>query len=454
MFSLPVSAVEWQSLMESKSRVYDEFGSLMSPQKELLQSLYHYLRNRAKPVATFSAPPASGKTHVISLLAHYLLNEQVKCCIVVPNDELKTDFLEQHARVKYDQHPNILSLAEYLKKLSCYDVAIVDEAHNLRSAYELNPDIVQTFILDKNDAHFHNISYRFLKQKQFMATILSTEDCTDILRTLSQYPRFRLSAIKIKKRLSKWIGFMIVNENECKIKFMHADPSRRSLIPAKSLILFSATPLDTQELEFYCNISKSSVQTFTLQSKSNAKGNVVFFAVDKAIRFENKIAISVNALKVAKRKSLVLVNNTEGCDRWFSYLNHVFPHGRVNVIKSGLSGSRRRAIFEKFKDTKDGILLSSSSVFWEGITIRDLQLLIIPDLPYPEPHLLDIYNNHQFTYGATIRRRLTQGLGRIGRNPKDRAVGLMLFKPTTATDVSVFNERSLPNVLLALKERE
>lgn len=450
---LPPTVIDWLTFMESKSKVYEEFGSFMEPQKELLRILYQYLHSLPKRVATFSAPPASGKTHVISLVAHYLFNERVKSCIVVPNDELKSDFVEQNTKVKFPRHPNVLSLAEYLKDNSQYDIAMVDEAHNLRSAYELNPNIVKTFLLDRNDPYFNDISYRYLNDKKFVASTLSIEACSDILKILIKNPRFKASAIRIKKELSSWIGFIIANESECKIKLLYADPSKRSLTPRNALILFSATPLDNKELEFYCNIPVDDIQPFPVESAISAKGKITYFALNKTIRFEDKIEIAINALRRAERKSLILLNNTEGCDKWFSYLNHVISNDRVSNIRSGLNGDQRRSIFEKFKSTKDGILLSSSSVFWEGITIRDLQLLIIPDSPYPEPHLLDIYNNKKFTHATTVKRRLIQGLGRIGRNPKDRAVGLMLFRPNIADNAVILDRQKLSEkVMLALKE--
>lgn len=450
MVNIPVSYDAWLKLMGSKSKLYDQFGDFMLPQKALLKTIYGFLKTPDRPVVTLSAPPASGKTHVISIVAHYLLTKRVKCCIVVPNAELKTDFSDQNSKVKFTHHPPVLSLAEYLKDTAAYDVAIVDEAHNLRSGYELNSRLVKTFILAKGDKYFEDISTTYLKGRSFAALTLSIEACNDIICKLSNNLKFKQTLFPIRKSLSKWIGFLIITENECKIKLMYADPSSRSLVPSQLLILFSATPLDNRELEFYCNIPKSSIMSYPAEQTTLRKSNVAYVAIKTGMKFDEKLDIAFRILKLATKKSLILLNNSEGCDKWFSYIKHLLPKAMIYQIKSGLSSSTRKRVYDEFRGNPRGILVTSSSVFWEGITIKDLQFLIIPDLPYPEPNLLDIYNGQSFTYKMTVKRRLIQGLGRIGRNPQDTSVAIMLFRPPQLDRVVYMEKASIVEDISAL----
>ncbi|MGD9200240.1 MAG: helicase C-terminal domain-containing protein [Chitinispirillia bacterium] len=108
-----------------------------------------------------------------------------------------------------------------------------------------------------------------------------------------------------------------------------------------------------------------------------------------------------------------------------------------NVYAQGISGSRT-VIFNNFKESKNSVLLGTSS-FWEGIDApgKTCELVIIPRLPFPVPtHPLtqalaekarDQFGDSFFGFSipeAVIKFR--QGAGRLIRSADDRGVLLVL----------------------------
>ena len=85
----------------------------------------------------------------------------------------------------------------------------------------------------------------------------------------------------------------------------------------------------------------------------------------------------------------------------------------------------REDIYRDFMRSEKGVLFTSSQVFWEGITIEDLRLVVFFDPPYPRPHLLDLRKGRKVYGKRDLVRRLNQGMGRIGR--KDGGIGVLLF---------------------------
>ena len=79
---------KWLTELEQYSRKYQKFGSLMPPQVQLLEQVFNNLISPKYKVVSFTAPPASGKTHVIALCAAYLYKNGFATCIVTPNGEL------------------------------------------------------------------------------------------------------------------------------------------------------------------------------------------------------------------------------------------------------------------------------------------------------------------------------------------------------------------------------
>ena len=83
--------------------------------------------------------------------------------------------------------------------------------------------------------------------------------------------------------------------------------------------------------------------------------------------------------------------------------------------------------YRNFLNCPNGILVTASTVFWEGITINGLNLLIIFERPFPRPRLVDLLNKKAHTGNLDMSRRLRQGIGRVGRKKGDSGLSLTLF---------------------------
>lgn len=428
---LPETKKLWISWLASKSKIYEEFGSFMNAQNELFVNIYDFLSDPKSAVSVFIAPPASGKTHVISLLHYFLKTSKIKTCVVVPNGELKKDFIEHQNKIKSPSFisPDVLTLAQYVQIKSKYDVVLIDEAHNLQSAFNLNPNIVKNFTLENGDMGFEYVLERYLQNKDYAMKTLTLESSNELLDILSKKQIYHTVIRQLKKSLSNWIGFLIITKNECKIKFIVANPEIRSILPNGLMLLFSATPLERNDLEFYCNVPIKNVQYYASKLKKiKPNPNVHYFSVSDKIDFKEKTELIISILSHIREKSLVLLNNSEGCENWTSILRQSVTKNRVYSITSGLDLDKRLEIYDEFTKNHEGILLSSSSVFWEGITIKNLKLLLIPEKPFPEPNILDIYYERKYSQQKIVERRLVQGLGRINRIPNQKSVGILFFK--------------------------
>lgn len=447
---LPETDIIWISWLSSKSKIYEEFGSFMDAQNELFSNIYDYLSNPKSMISVFIAPPASGKTHVISLLCYFLKKSGLKSCVVVPNGELKKDFVEHQNKIKTSKtfSPEVLTLSNYIKVKSKFDIVLIDEAHNLQSAFNFNPDIVKIFTLQNGDVGFEYILERYLQNKDYAMKTLSLESSNELLDILSKKLLYFKITQELKKSLSNWIGFLFVTKNECKIKFIVANPEIRSILPNGPMMLFSATPLGAKDLEFYCNIPTKNAQYYiTKLKRSTPNPNVHNFALNDKINFNEKTELIISILSHVKEKSLVLLNNSEGCENWTSILRQHIAKNRIYSITSGLDLDERLKIYDEFTNNPEGILLSSSSVFWEGITIKNLKLLLIPEKPFPEPNILDVYYKRKFSQQKIIDRRLIQGLGRINRMPNQKSVGILFFNHTGLTNVEVIKSNDLLEIL-------
>ncbi len=82
----------WIAFMESISIPFQTYGSFFPEQRELLTIIYEELINETKNVWVLSAPPSSGKTHVICLVCKTLADSGEKTAIVVPSNFLKEEF--------------------------------------------------------------------------------------------------------------------------------------------------------------------------------------------------------------------------------------------------------------------------------------------------------------------------------------------------------------------------
>jgi Rad3-related DNA helicase len=93
------------------------------------------------------------------------------------------------------------------------------------------------------------------------------------------------------------------------------------------------------------------------------------------------------------------------------------------------SVSDRSDVMKAYLNSERGILFTSSTVFWEGITIRNLRLLIIPEPPFPRPRLLELIRRKVTDSRIDMSRRFLQGIGRIGRKKGEFGLVVVLFDP-------------------------
>jgi Rad3-related DNA helicase len=419
----------WLGILQRYSKKYEKYGSFLPPQEELLKQIYNAISISNLKVATFAAPPASGKTHAIALCASYFHDRSVSTCIVVPNNELKYEFQSEMEEInrKLSNPLPIVTIGTYIKRKNEFEFAFVDEAHNLRSAIELDRTIVKTFHLEAGDPLYADILPSLERDAIFTAKEMSMESAHDILCKLkgSEYDK---DAGLLLRTLSQWRCFYIVSDATLELKFLAADPERRKIMPRGILFLFSATLLDQEELQFYCNIPREVVHT-TSESQEDfvPKKNVTYYYASCESDSDKKRLVK-SILKDAKLPTLILVNSNTACLQWSADLSDKLD-GRVVTIKSGLDYTERLKIYKKFVNLPDQILLTSSSVYWEGITIKNLKFLIIPNPPFPQPTLLEIAQGRQTQYDRIARRRLIQGMGRIGRSPSEKGSCLLLFRP-------------------------
>lgn len=215
---------------------------------------------------------------MIALCASYLQDSGVSTCIVTPNNELKLEFGQELDRVRRrsPESPPVLTLRNYMKKRNEFQFAFVDEAHNLRSAIELDSNAVISIYFEKQDPSFARVVPFSMESRPYVTKELNIESTHDMLDEIRN-TRYHNQVSHILKTLSQWRCFCILSHTTCELKFLVANPSERSILSGGRLFLFSATPLDPGELEFYCNISPENVQTYgTAESDFVPKHNVTY----------------------------------------------------------------------------------------------------------------------------------------------------------------------------------
>jgi superfamily II DNA/RNA helicase len=302
----------------------------------------------------------------------------------------------------------------------------MDEAHNLRSAVELDDTITKSFHFIKGDGLFEFITSGTNKAR-YVTKELNIETGSDILKKMRATENKR-EARYLLRTLSQWRVFCVVFDKICTLKFLFADPKKRNLLPKGRLFLFSATRLDKEELTFYCDIPQRVLRiSGKKMTKFIAKENVEYRCLSLHSDVD-KITCATTLLK-KNLSTLILLNNNSNCLSWNDALSKTCGD-RVVVVQSGLKYSDRVKRFEKFSRSRDKILLTASNVYWEGITIKGLRLLIIPNMPFPQPTLLELAGGRTPQYKKIAERRLIQGMGRIGRMSDEKGICLLLFNPT------------------------
>jgi hypothetical protein len=428
---------KWLKELGEYSNKFKKYGSFLKTQEGLLKQIHEKLSTPSPKVCVFTAPPASGKTHVIALCGVYLANNGFSTCIVTPNNELKFEFMKEMNDVHINSVNDlpIITIGDYVKKRSKFEFALVDEAHNLRSAVELDDRLVKSINLEKGDKIYENVLLSLQTKEGFFARELGTETAHDILRKIKGEP-YKKTARRILRTLSQWRCFVITSDTTCDLKFLSADPAKRNIIPARKLLLFSATALNKEELRFYCNIPITYFdRTNDGQHRFVPKKNVNYVNTPLGSTKE-KIELTQKLLAQSSMRSLILINNNRKCLFWNKKITEESElEDRVVMIKSALNYTKRMDLYKKFISKPNGILITSSSVYWEGLNIKNLRLLIIPDVPFPKPTLLEIAERKRRAINRIARVRLIQGIGRIGRTPKTTGLCVLMFNTKGFTNL-------------------
>lgn len=432
---------KWVPYLQSLSKPYHKYGSFLPEQLELFEGIYEKLEKSERPVWIFTAPPASGKTHVICLLARALTDTSNHTAIVVPNNHLKEEFNEGRKDV-YGDLPkvDVLSLSEYVRTNKQYDFVLVDEAHNLKSFLELDTNIVRRVDLTRKDKAYYALSSRYLPYgKEFVARQLSFPSTADMLKILAHVPKLRRQLSPVLRDPTSWLCFIYIwkNLDLCSLKFVNANGICKLRFPKKHLLLFTATPLSDTELGFYCGIPSDAIERACVVKPSStvSEKQRVCISVEENLPFEDKMTLIRRLVQESNTRTLILFNNVVSCQKTHENLKDL-----RNIFMIPSYSKDRPTILKAFLNADCGVLLTSSTVFWEGITIKNLRLLVIVEPPYPRPRLIELMRR-KVTDGRTdMRRRLLQGLGRISRRKGESGIVITLFDPIIANSESVRKE--------------
>jgi len=284
---------------------------------------------------------------------------------------------------------------------------------------------VKSFKLFKGEDIFEDLADRFLPSgTNYNCQKLSAGDSRFVLRKLSK--PFQ-SSRKIQRDLTAWTAFVYISVECCEIKFVKVGGMWSFRLPSEKLILFSATPLSMEELDFYCGIDQSIVErSVIVPPLSIRETRGIYFSITDALSEEAKMAHLCDLLNYYPSRILVLFNNLVSCRKARRYLSTRLNKTNVFHISSYEESKSRMKRYLEYLKHDDGALLSSSNIFWEGISVKDLGLLVIADVPYPRPDLFALSSSQKEDVRKLVLQRLKQGLGRIGR-AKNEGICVLLF---------------------------
>jgi hypothetical protein len=324
----PCNPEEWMHQLAELSIPYHEHGSFLFAQERILRQVILSLNGDFKSVSVFVAPPASGKTHAICLVARFLADSSFKVAIIVPSVFLKLQFKEAAKEVVDGLgHVDILTIAEYLKATTMYDYVLTDEAHNLKSFSELDPRITRTIEISPDDDAFEEMMQRFLPPgKDFLAKQLSHPSAIDVLKLLRRVPRIRIELHDMLQSPTKWKYFIYVWKDPSIIMFKAtlAGASLTFKMPRKKMLMFSASPLTNGELEFYCGITSNQVQRFSeIRARKETPQKCKYIYLTDSLNLESRSDLTRALLEVTNVRTLVLLNSKRGYQEFTSRLSNV-----------------------------------------------------------------------------------------------------------------------------------
>lgn len=406
----------WFSQMEKLSIPFRTYKSFFPEQKELLNRTYDKLLAEKKPVWVFAAPPSSGKTHVICLLARVFFESGQKTAIVVPSNYLKEEFAKACLDIEGGlPETDILNLSEYLKSTEIYDFVLMDEAHNLKSFLELDDEYVKTVSFSLNEDFYQDLIGRYiLPNKDFVAQQLSFPSAKDLLSNLRQIGKFGTKLNPVLSNPTCWTCFLYIwkNSNLCNVLFVQNDGVCNLKLPQKHILLFSATQLSTAELKFYCGLDENIIAPIeTVKSSNQNEKQKYCLSVVDDLDFKSKLCFLKSILEESNVQTLVLFNNSLTCKKAIENLKQYCS----NLFMVRSYSDDKNGSYQEYLNCTNGVLFTASTVFWEGITIKGLKLLIIFDPPFPRPRLFDLLRKKVESGHLDMSRRLRQGVGRVGR---------------------------------------
>jgi Rad3-related DNA helicase len=195
--------------------------------------------------------------------------------------------------------------------------------------------------------------------------------------------------------------------------------------------------LSDAELDFYCGIPSDAIERACIVKPASAvsEKHRVCISVEENLQFEDKMVLVRKLVQESKTRTLVLFNNVVSCQKAQENLKDL-----RNIFNIPSYAKDRPTILKAFLNADHGVLLTSSTVFWEGITIKNLRLLIIVEPPFPRPRLIELMRRKVTDGRIDMRRRLLQGLGRVGRRKGESGVVITLFDPRIANSEPIRKE--------------
>jgi hypothetical protein len=419
---------EWSKRLAANSKIVVKGGRLLPKQLLLLNSIYRYFVTDQRRLLFLSAPPASGKTHIICLVAADLATLDVSTAIVVPSSELLSDFKEGLMRISElpEFGLDILTMQAFLRVREDYEMALLDEAHNVRSSFELNREIYRVVDIADLVPHLNWLISDGQKRVKSLTKVIDGEEKENLLRIVYRARHYKWLRDIYRSR-SMWIAAISSTPTDTKLHLLIADPNERRITARSSTIMISATPLDDNELELYCGIDPRDVCRLEVPGQIDAALNCHYFAPKKVIESACAFDLALRVLSALPVRSLILLNKPVTYRKWFQQLKNSKLRSRAIGIGGGDGGKQRSERYSEFMSKEDSILVTNSTVFWEGINIKQLRLLIIGEKPNPRPNLIDIYSGKSRKFLHIVQNRMMQGIGRIGRIPQDNGVCVIMF---------------------------
>jgi hypothetical protein len=416
---------DWLNFFEINSLLFKKHGTFLEGQLKLLKEIYDCLSTSKTIVHFFSAPPSSGKTHIIGLLAKYFANKSENVCVVLSNNFLKQDFIDSLKNIYNGiKKLDILTIYDYVNSKKEYNYVLIDEAHNIKNYLDFNYQLVKNYEIDSSFELFNILYYRYLpSNNDFVAKQLDYPSSKEIIDIISSSNRNEIK--EVAHDPTTWLTFIYIwkNSNYILLKFVNTEILSSFKLPKENLLLFSATPLSNSELEIYCGIKSECI------TRSNdiiiAEKNIrkLYISILDVFTAEDKINFLKSILNNIEAKTLILFNNHRSCLKAYTELSKEIKNTYIYLPFS----EKKNKIYDDFLKNNPAHLFTSSTVFWEGISIPNLDVLIIFEKPVPRPSVFDLMGKKPISGREDMIRRLEQGLGRIGRRQNEYGLGITFF---------------------------